>query len=144
MSIFKTFFITFYLTRKFNYVYIKESVDSFNKCFISLINHHAHIYAIRRCARIRKSVVIYKFIFLLFTEYILRRSASVTITSLRWFDDDIGGGGGTPGRSCSDKLVDRFELVMLEDNSPLLLRSIGWDSIIANNYIFTIRRITKI
>jgi hypothetical protein len=46
---------------------------------------------------------------------ILRRSASVTITSWRLFDD------GTIKRSCSDKLDDKFELVTLEDNSPLLL-----------------------
>jgi hypothetical protein len=33
--------------------------------------------------------------------------------------------GGILGRSCSDKLVDKFELVKLDDNSPLLLRIIA-------------------
>jgi len=52
---------------------------------------------------------------------ILRRSASVTITSWRLFED------GIIKRSCSDKLDDKFELVTLEDNSPLLLLVVVWE-----------------
>ena len=58
---------------------------------------------------------------------ILRRSASVTITSLCLNDVEIG------KRSCSDKLDDKFELVTLDDNSPLCWIVVVEDSIEANN-----------
>ena len=69
-------------------------------------------------------------------DHILRRSASVTMTSWRLgIEDELGRGGGTPGRcgSWSDKLVDKFELVRLEDNSPLLFKTVECVSTIANN-----------
>ena len=55
---------------------------------------------------------------------VLRRSASVTTTSWRWVDGRII-------RSWSDKLVERFELVKLEDKSPWICVECAWT--IANN-----------
>ena len=60
-------------------------------------------------------------------EYVQRRSASVTSTSWRGLEVD----GRGAGRSWSERLVERFELVILDVSSPLVT---GWKSRMAKIY----------